>query len=285
MHTITAPEYYEPQQFTDEMPLYVFENHTPATEYQMMHYHNFLEIGYCEKGSGRFVIDGCEHDFTAPCVSVIYPEQIHFAKSDAADPGLWSFAYIDTEKLFKALSSPALKKVRSAICGGRNAVSLLYEDRHADILALVRQLFDEYRAKQPGWLDSIGALCWALLTKHLRTCTDNGDRTELSADIDGVGAIINYINAHYDSELTIGDLTRISNMSESTLNRKFFSFAKTTPMQYLRQVRLDRAASLLLLTSKPITEIAFMTGFSSLSSFNRLFLAHYKTSPSAWRKS
>lgn len=57
-----------------------------------------------------------------------------------------------------------------------------------------------------------------------------------------------------------------------------------TPMQYLNQLRLEKAAELLLKNNdRPVTEIAFECGFSTSQYFATIFKHHYKCTPRQYR--
>jgi len=51
----------------------------------------------------------------------------------------------------------------------------------------------------------------------------------------------------------------------------------------LNEVRRELALRYLASPSHPVTEVAHMTGYASLSSFTRWFTAEFGTSPAAWR--
>jgi AraC-like DNA-binding protein len=55
-------------------------------------------------------------------------------------------------------------------------------------------------------------------------------------------------------------------------------------VSYLHQVRIEKACHFLIQTDWRVSEIAFRTGFESLSHFNRTFKKLKMTSPSAYRK-
>jgi len=57
-----------------------------------------------------------------------------------------------------------------------------------------------------------------------------------------------------------------------------------TPHQYLMRARLRRAARLLAADSRPITDVAFDSGFSDLSNFVRSFRRAAGLSPRRFRQ-
>jgi AraC-like DNA-binding protein len=56
-----------------------------------------------------------------------------------------------------------------------------------------------------------------------------------------------------------------------------------TPHRYLQRRRVERAMELLRETDRPVTEICFDVGFSSLGTFSRTFRVIVGESPSSYR--
>jgi AraC family transcriptional regulator, exoenzyme S synthesis regulatory protein ExsA len=93
------------------------------------------------------------------------------------------------------------------------------------------------------------------------------------------------VNGHLFSDLTIGDLASLTNLSLSTFNRTFKAMFGDTPANYIRIKRLERAQELLSMSSLTVSEIAYQTCFPSLAHFSRCFKAHYQCSPREYRLS
>lgn len=82
-----------------------------------------------------------------------------------------------------------------------------------------------------------------------------------------------------DSQLSVEELSRDMAMSRSNLHKKLKSLSGYVPNELIKLVRLKHAARLLLTTDHPISEIAYMTGFSSPSYFSKCFLQQFKMTP------
>jgi len=84
-----------------------------------------------------------------------------------------------------------------------------------------------------------------------------------------------------DPELKVADMATALHMTERQLFRKLRAIMNITPAQYLRNYRLQKAATMIL-KHQAITEIAYETGFSSPTNFSRCFRAKYGCSPSQY---
>jgi AraC family transcriptional regulator, activator of mtrCDE len=84
--------------------------------------------------------------------------------------------------------------------------------------------------------------------------------------------------------LRMSDLAASAGMSRSAFSKRFMEAMRTTPMEFVRQTRLRRAAELLECTDLPIKTIAREAGYASRSQFCRAFSAAFNTHPSKYRK-
>lgn len=73
-------------------------------------------------------------------------------------------------------------------------------------------------------------------------------------------------------------------MSRMTFYRKIQSLTGQKPTEFIRTIRLRRAAELLRQGSRTVTEVSYATGFSSVSYFSRCFRAMYGVPPTLFGK-
>ena len=93
-----------------------------------------------------------------------------------------------------------------------------------------------------------------------------------------------YIHGHVEAPVSLDELSRAACLSRYHFHRAFTQVFQKTPHTYLTEVRLARAHSLLR-SGAAVTEVCLSVGFSSHSSFSRLFRSNYGLAPSAVRKS
>jgi AraC-like DNA-binding protein len=91
------------------------------------------------------------------------------------------------------------------------------------------------------------------------------------------------LEAHLqDPGLSVKFLSRELGISRSSLYARMLEITGETPVEYIRSVRLEKAAILLEKSDLTISEIAYEVGFSTPSYFTRAFKTKYKTSPSEY---
>lgn len=87
-----------------------------------------------------------------------------------------------------------------------------------------------------------------------------------------------------ESELSVEDLAADMNLSRVQLYRKVKAFTGATPVELLRNARLNRGYQLLLTTDKSVSEVAYQVGFSAPSYFTKCFKEEYGMLPGDLRK-
>lgn len=93
-----------------------------------------------------------------------------------------------------------------------------------------------------------------------------------------------WIDDNYPSPLPLESMAEKAQLNRQHFLRMFRDCFGSTPHQYLTQVRLNAAASLLRDTPEPVAAICRMTGFESPSSFSTLFRSRFGASPNALRR-
>lgn len=96
--------------------------------------------------------------------------------------------------------------------------------------------------------------------------------------------IKNYIDSHYDEHFTLEDISRELYISPYYLSHIFKKTVGFSPMHYTIRRRLGEAQSLLIMTDKPITEIALSIGFGSQCQFYSMFKKYIGMSPGKYRE-
>lgn len=134
--------------------------------------------------------------------------------------------------------------------------SMLRALMDACLVHLLRRVHDE-REGDPVWLDAV---------------TDPRIATALARVLDDPAA------PH-----SVESLGRVAHMSRSAFAGRFTEAVGRPPMEWVRQVRLERAAELLRTTDLDTETIAHRVGFGSRSHFSRTFTSAFGVTPSEQR--
>lgn len=97
-------------------------------------------------------------------------------------------------------------------------------------------------------------------------------------------AIRRYINRHLTEPLTLDELADHMHVSATHFSRLFRQQFGQSPMHYVIQQRMARAAAMLVETQAAVKQVAYSVGYDDPYHFSRLFKKHLGKSPAAWRK-
>ncbi len=82
---------------------------------------------------------------------------------------------------------------------------------------------------------------------------------------------ISYIRMNYQMNIMAGDIAAHTNVGERYLRKLFSQYLNLSPVDYLNQIRINKAIELLRNTEMSIKEVCFACGFQSPQYFSRLF--------------
>lgn len=92
------------------------------------------------------------------------------------------------------------------------------------------------------------------------------------------------IHLSYRESLPVDSLADLVNMSPSAFHRSFQDVTSSSPVQYIKKIRLNKARELLLEQSARVGEAATVVGYESAAQFSREFKRYFGSSPSDYIK-
>lgn len=95
--------------------------------------------------------------------------------------------------------------------------------------------------------------------------------------------VADYAQAHLEDDLEPARLAALAGFSQHHFHRVFRGMTGESVMGFIRRLRLERAAVRLKFGSRPITEVAFGSGYHSHEAFSRAFHARFGVAPSDYR--
>lgn len=92
-----------------------------------------------------------------------------------------------------------------------------------------------------------------------------------------------WIREHLDADCSVAALARQAGMSERTLARTFRNECRTTPADYVEQVRVEAARQLLETSELTVAAVAARCGFGTPETMHRAFNRRLGVTPGAYR--
>ena len=90
---------------------------------------------------------------------------------------------------------------------------------------------------------------------------------------------IAYIRLNYHSEININNVAEHTGISERYLRSLFSQYLNLSRLDYLNQIRINKAVELLRNTEMSIKEVCFQCGFQSPQYFSRIFKQQMGVTP------
>ena len=92
----------------------------------------------------------------------------------------------------------------------------------------------------------------------------------------------NFIDNNFSNKISLKDIAGEAYLSKFHFLRLFKLLYGRTPHQYLTEIRIKKAKQLLQ-TGLPVSEVCFLTGFESISSFKGLFKRYTRFTPAFYQ--
>jgi len=102
------------------------------------------------------------------------------------------------------------------------------------------------------------------------------------SNLDGafLSKVLNYIELHItDEDLSVEQLSQEVAMSKSSFYKKIKSLTNQTGVEFIRTVRIKRAAQLLEQGQLSVNEVSYKVGFMDVDYFRKCFKDHFKYTP------
>ena len=100
-----------------------------------------------------------------------------------------------------------------------------------------------------------------------------------------VSTAVQYIAEHYHETVELSSLAELAGLSEGHFCRVFKKYTHMRPVEYITNLRIERAKDLLLeLPPKAIAEIATGVGYTSAAYFSKIFKEKTGVTPEEYRR-
>jgi AraC-like DNA-binding protein len=103
-------------------------------------------------------------------------------------------------------------------------------------------------------------------------------------DADSIQQAMRYLRDHAARTVSVDEVARHVAMSPSHFAHCFRAVARTSPMRYLKQVRLQNARALLVADGLRVNEAAARVGYESASHFTRDFKSYFGAAPAEYQR-
>jgi AraC-like DNA-binding protein len=252
------------------------------------HFHPECELTYILQSRGkRFVGDSIEA-FAPGDLVLIGSNLPHYWRNDApaSKPSAYAHSLVIQfrEECLgtEFLSVPELAGVRKLLLRARRGLQFSGATRD-QVLALISEMSHEEGIDRViSFLKVLRLLCQS---DGCRTLSSPGFAAFLDEFAnERINKAYQYVFEHFGAQLDHEEIARRAGMSSSAFSHYFKRVTGRTLSDFIKEVRIGHARKLLIDTDDGIAQVAYASGFESLSNFNRRFHELTGQSPKEYRR-
>jgi AraC-like DNA-binding protein len=281
-------------QLNKEFPFKIFRYSSHQLK-QPMHMHDYIQIAYVLKGM-------CNHRFRGKSLTVSRGDVFNIA------PGIeHSFSSIEDQEFelvlidfLPVLISEQLKPLTDTLN------PLFYPSKDNDMVSsmlqpwlhigkgkqllfehLLQDIQDEYEHREIGYEYSIRITLTKLLLlidREYRKTKRKKAKQPALADQKPIDEVKRYINDNYSQDIPLEHGAYIANMAPAYFSHIFKKETGQTFIDFVNEVRIERAMELIRRDTHTITQIGFQVGFHHMSHFIRTFKKRTGITPTEYKK-
>ncbi len=150
------------------------------------------------------------------------------------------------------------------------------------LVGFIDQLEAELKRRDAGF-GFMSTAIFMQIIGFLSRCYERSQNPD-SRSLLRIASAITFIETNIQKPVNLDELAQIADMSKRSFIRAFHAAVGSSPIAYLIQLRINRAAVMLRSTNVSITDIAQRSGFSDGNYFTRQFRKALGVSPRDYRK-
>lgn len=253
------------------------------------HTHDFLEVSYVLEGCASHTVEG---------VSTVLKKGDYFI-IDYNKRHKYKKVGDDTFKIINCLFVPQLIDETLKNCHQLEEVvnnylikfdfyhlkdhptKVIYHDTDGHVGRLFHQLCEEYKNRPIGYLETMRCYLILILIDIMRQLQQP---VPVETENEMVRYIADYVQKNFMEKLSLKEITKKYNYSLTHVSQTFHKETGMTFQEYIQSVRIRESCRLLINTSKKISDIAALAGYTNVKFFNEVFKRQTGMTPRQFRK-
>lgn len=265
-----------------ELPLFI--THYKVGGGYPNHHHEFAEISLITGGQGTEIINGSEHRLKQGSICLLPPYHLHALRLDEQEPLYKYCCMFDMNLLFQ----PEFAEVGRWLTQLSDEMTPYYDlpaPQYETIQSVLSVLVAEYASQSAGKQGFMRIKLYEAIYLFFRHHPGFASLGQTAAPQPEEWDFVKYVNTHFMEEtISLEEVAAKHGVSVFIVRNAFKRLLGKNFLEYLHQLRIRRASSLLAATDMSVAEIAYDVGFSSLRSFTRVFKQMTGTSATDYRK-
>jgi len=231
----------------------------------------FYTVEFTVRGKGSFACHGKTYPLRYGTLTGYGPKAPHHFKTDPADPMEHIFIIFMGQDAGKLFEKSILHSVPSILVSNPDLTLSIMEH-------ILKIGFDKSARAEEIICNYLRAI---LLEQTDSPLAVNPNRLSL----ENFQRCKNYLDHHFETIHSSSQLAEECSLNIRYIARLFKRYKQMRPHKYLIQLKMNKAANLLLTTTLSIKQVAQMIGLEDPYHFSRLFKKSFKKAPSQYRQS
>lgn len=244
-----------------------------------LHYHNEVELLACRGGTISAVVNN-EKYYISDGEVLFLNSRVPHETFDESENSQSMFIQFRIESF---LTSPSEDIAKFLTYLRRNTTKTAHLIKDPAIINAMCNILEEHQQQRPGYSNLICAGVHTICGMLVRDGIFSDDAHTDIQSLQKLSPALNYIDKNYSLEISLDDVSAATGLNKYYFCRLFKKACGIGFSEYLNLVRVFKAEKMLKKTKKTVMEIAFDTGFSSVSYFNSIFKKYKGCTPTAYR--
>ena len=259
-----------------------YEVSMPVFEFHW-HYHPEYELTYIVSGKGKRLVGDSYENYEEGDLVLLGPNLSHTWVSEPMKNKKCAAIVIQFTQEFidPLLSYPEFNGLEKLLTNSKRGLRII-DKKQTDLVDLIQHL--PTKKGLDAFIDLMQIIKLLLHTKAIPITTAIMKPLKSVEDSNRINVVFRYVQTHFKKKISLQKAASLIHLSESAFCKYFKKVSGKTFSSYVNDVRLSFACQLLIETDKPIAQIAFESGFESITYFNRIFLKKKSITPREMRK-
>ena len=253
------------------------------------HWHDELEVSVVESGTAIFSVDGEQQVFEAGSGCFINSGVLHGGWETVSGAGRMHATVFHPRLVGGSMDSIFWQRYVQPLLADASRRWVCLDPQvpwQREALGAVEDAWQACVAESPGYEFAVRHALSTMIFLLAQNCpsVQKPPSEKSLRDARRMKDMLQYIQEYYSESLSVADIARSAAVSESECLRCFRAMIGTAPIQYVKQLRIQKAAELLQFTDMKVAEIGAACGFQEMSYFAKTFRELKGCTPSGYRR-
>ncbi len=256
-----------------EFPFEIPHIASKATNMSMYHWHDFFEVSLIIEGCGTYYIEEKCIPVTKGDIIIINNIERHKVQYSSETPLYETVIHFSADLLKGILSNG---NQLFDYCGTAFFNKLeIDQNQRSTLIRIIDEITEEYTNQAPYFelLISSQIISFIALVQrynNVKIGAQYGEKLR-GYNIGRLEEILKYLQTHIESETTQNGVAKHFHLNSAYFSEYFRKNLGITFTEYMRSIRINHAIQLMNSSTMKLSDIAFASGYASLSSFYEAF--------------